>query len=70
MTQLYDDSGKVTGYYLTVAEYERLKALEEENKRLQIAWEKATFTEEELQQAEAETEEYSTEEVLKYLETL
>ena len=70
MTQLFDDSGKVTGYYLTVSEYEQLKALEEENKRLQIAWEKATFLEEELQQAEAETEEYSTEEVLKYLETL
>jgi hypothetical protein len=70
MTQLYDESGRTIGYFLTVAEHERLKALEAENKRLLYEWAKASVSEEELRQAEADPEEYTTEEVLKYLETL
>ena len=70
MTQLYDESGHTIGYFLTVAEHERLKAVEAENKRLLYEWAKSAVTEEELRQAEEDTEEYTTEEVLKYLETL
>jgi hypothetical protein len=71
MTQLYDDTGKVTGYYLTVSEYEQLKAMEEKAKQLIYEWARTAITDEELDAAEAaDTEEYTTEEVLKYMESL
>lgn len=71
VTPLHDESGKLLGYFATAAEFERLKMLEEENKRLLYEWAKTAVTDEELDEAEAaDTEEYTTEEVLKYLETL
>jgi hypothetical protein len=71
MTPLHNESGMLVGYFATTVEFERVKALEEENKRLLYEWAKTAVTDEELDKAEAaDTEEYTTEEVLKYLETL
>jgi hypothetical protein len=55
MTKLCDDSGQTIGYFLTVAEQERLKQLEEEHYLL-YEWANTLFTDEELDEAEQETE--------------
>jgi hypothetical protein len=68
MTKLCDESGRTIGFFLTVAEQERIQKLEEENRRLLYERAKAQVTDEELDKAEQETETYSTEEVLRYLE--
>jgi hypothetical protein len=71
VTPVHDESGKVLGYFATAAEYERIKTLEEENKRLLYEWAKTAVTDDDLDAAEAaDNEEYTTEEVLKHLETL
>jgi hypothetical protein len=68
MTPLHDESGTLLGYFATAGEYERIKALEEENKRLLYEWAKTAVTDEELDEAEAaDTEEYTTDEVLTYI---
>ncbi len=67
---LCDDSGKLLGYFLPAEEYERMKRLEAEHRRLLYAWAKAQFTDEEIERAEADPEEFTTAEVLKYLESL
>ena len=69
MTQLRNETGQTIGYFLTVAELQRYKQLEEEHRRLQYAWAKTQFSDEELARAEQETEEYTTEEVLRHLKT-
>ena len=68
MTKLCDENGQTIGYFLTVAEHERIRHLEAEHRRLLYAWAQEQFTEEELQRAEQETEEFTTEEVLRDLE--
>jgi hypothetical protein len=70
MTQLSNETGQTIGYFLTVAELQRYQQLEEEHRRLLYAWAKTQFSDEELARAEQETEEFSTEEVLRYLEKL
>jgi hypothetical protein len=58
MTEHHDENGRTIGYDLTVAEHERLL----------YAWAQSQFSEEELQRAEQESEEYTTEEVIRELE--
>lgn len=67
MTQLYDENGQTIGYFLTVAEHQRIQGLEAEHKRL-YAWAQAQFTDEELDRAEQDPEEFTTREVLQHLE--
>jgi hypothetical protein len=59
VTPLCDQAGHTVGFFLTVAEHERLQRLEEEHRRLLYAWGNAQFTDEELDRAELETEEES-----------
>jgi hypothetical protein len=68
MTPLCDDRGQTVGYFLTVAEHERLRRLEAEHQRLLYAWARTQVTDEELDRAEQETEEFTTGEVLRSLE--
>ena len=70
MKQLCDEAGIVVGYFLTVKEHERVLMLENDRKML-YSLADGMFTEEELDAAEAaDDEEYTTEEVLAYLQTL
>jgi hypothetical protein len=59
MTKLCDENGQAIGYFLTVAELEAMQKREEEYRRALYAWGNAQFTEEELDQAEQETDEES-----------
>lgn len=68
MTQLHNEEGQTIGYFLTVAEQRRYQQLEEEHRRLLYAWAKTQFSDEEIARAEQETEEFTTEEVLRSLE--
>jgi hypothetical protein len=68
MTRLSDEKGQTIGYFLTVAEHERIQRLEAEHRRLLYAWAKAQFSGEELDRAEQDPTEYTTAEVLKHLE--
>jgi hypothetical protein len=70
MTKLCDENGRTIGYFLTVAEQERLQRLEQEHRRLTYALAQAQFKDEDLDRAENEEEEYTTAEVLRYLEGL
>lgn len=70
MTQLYNDNGQTIGYFLTVAEHERLRKLEAEHRRLVYVWAQSLFTDEELDKASQDPEEFTTEEVLRHLESL
>jgi hypothetical protein len=67
MTKLCDENGQTIGYFLTVAEQERITKLEEEHRRLLYAWGNAQFTEEELDQAEQEEEEEPLEDLWRRL---
>jgi hypothetical protein len=66
--ELCDAQGRTLGYFVPVAEHQRLQRLEEEHQQLLYAWAQARFSDEELERAEAEEEEFTTEEVLKDLE--
>jgi len=68
MTKLCDEKGQTLGYFLTVAEAQRIQELEAENRRLLYAWAQAQFTDEELDRAEADPEEFTTQEVLRHVE--
>jgi hypothetical protein len=68
--ELCDESGQTVGYFLSVAEYERLQQLEAEYERFLYAKAQNLFADEELDQAEQESEEYTTHELLQHLEQL
>ena len=65
--EVCDVTGRTVGYFLPVSEHERLRQVEADHKRLLYAWAHAQFPEEELDKAEQESEEFTTEEVLKQL---
>jgi hypothetical protein len=65
--EVCDATGRTLGYFLPVSEHERLRQVEADHQRLLYAWAQAQFSEEELAKAEQESEEFTTEEVLKQL---
>jgi hypothetical protein len=68
MTALHDEKGQIIGYFVTPAEAERRKK-EAESLRSMYEWAKAQFTDEELEKARQDPEEFTIEEVLKYVES-
>jgi hypothetical protein len=68
--ELCDNSGRTFGFFLTREEYERFRQWEEEQRRLDYAHAQSLFTDEELAEDEKDTETFTTEEVIRYLESL
>jgi hypothetical protein len=68
--ELVDRSGQTVGYFLPPQERERLKRLEAENQHLLIQWGFSQLSPEQLDAVPADEKLYTTEEVLKYLESL
>jgi hypothetical protein len=65
-----DESGRTVGFVVSVPELERLQRIEAEHRRLLYESAQALFSEEELDRAEQETEEFTTAEMLRHLEQL
>jgi hypothetical protein len=63
-----DEAGQTLGYFLPTAEHDRLRRIAEEHQRMLYAWGHQQFNEEELDRAEQDPEDFSTEEVLRDLE--
>jgi len=68
--ELIDHSGQTVGYFLPPHERERLKRIEAENQHLLVQWGFSQFTPEELDAVPPDEKLYTTEEMLKYLESL
>jgi hypothetical protein len=67
--ELTDEAGRTLGYFISPQQFERIQQLEEDRKTL-YEWANSLITDEELAAAEAEGGEYTTEEVISYLESL
>lgn len=65
-----DATGQTLGFFLTPEEHERFRQWEEEQRRLDYAYAQSLFTDEELDEDERDTETFTTEEVIRYLESL
>ena len=68
--EFVDPAGKTLGFFVPAAERERLKQLEAENDRLLIAWGWSQLSGEDIARSQKDTKLYTTEEVIKRLESL
>jgi hypothetical protein len=67
--ELTDVAGRTLGFFLTPEEHERLRKLEAEQRRLDYAHAQTLFTNEELDAADREGGEFTTEEVIRFTES-
>lgn len=67
--ELTDDTGRTLGFFVTPEEHARMRSAIAEQHRQDYARAQAVFTDERLAAADAEGGEYTTEEVLDYLES-
>jgi hypothetical protein len=67
--ELTDEAGQTVGFVISPQQYARIEQLEEDRRTL-YEWANSLVTDEELDAAEAEGGEYTTEEVRRYLESL
>jgi hypothetical protein len=65
-----DAAGNPLAYIVPPTEYDRLRRVDEEHRRLVYAYAQTLFTDEELDEDERDTETVSTDELIRHLESL
>src|SRR5437763_7697652 len=65
-----DSSGRTVGFFLTPEEHERLRQIEEEQRRLDYEYVRSVVTDEMLEEARNQTEELTYDDVLDHLRKL
>jgi hypothetical protein len=68
--EFVDPAGKTLGFFVPTVERERLKQVQAENDRLLIAWGWSQLSSEDIERSQKDTKLYTTEEVIKHLESL